>query len=222
MTYHPNHSPHLHPISFSSSLAFVNLSVHNQNSLSWKFSICSRQSWHHTQPNRAPARDFQECLNWPSRDSIVYSIRTHNSTRFLDFFFEASASLTQTQRQEVAWSAPHWITDSIDDPTRPTEIVPQICKYKAPDLNTKKMRDENSQRVFFTSTKRAVPLLIVGRRKQRKKFHSFAMTSFPLFINLRLSFGFTFFTSVAFLRPGNQRWAIDCKPLRTDSAFDPK
>lgn len=53
-------------------------------------------------------------------------------------------------------------------PPRPTEIVPQICKYRAPDLNTKKMCDENSQRVFFTSTKRAVPLLIVGRRKQRK------------------------------------------------------
>lgn len=61
-------------------------------------------------------------------------------------------------------------------------------------------------------------LLIVWQRKQ-KKFHSFAMTSFPLFINLRLSLIFTFFcifSIIHFFRwLWSERWAIDCKPLTT-------
>lgn len=101
-------------------------------------------------------------------------------------------------------NAPQQISDSIDELQPAHREVRPRNLYKAPDMNTKKCEHSNGS--FFASNKSSKAalfhshcLLKVGRRKQ-KKFHSFAMTSFPLFINLRLSFSFTFFLSLAFVR----------------------
>lgn len=101
-------------------------------------------------------------------------------------------------------NALHRISDSIDElstsPPRSDKFVPEICIKHQTWIPKLFVSSPTGLFLFFDSNKsfeaalfHSHCLLKVGRRKQKKKFHSFAMTSFPLFINLRLSFSFTFF-----------------------------